>query len=197
MRKQGVFMAINYKECPNCESKNTLKILYGMPTHEAIEQAEAGKIRLGGCCVTVGGPEYYCKDCENEWNKEQVVNAEYAKIKGIKASVGGYFGGYYNVEVNLTTLKILWSQWVGEEEETIQKTIHLTTAKKIIEELKMVNLLNWKAKYIEPGVRDGTHWSVEIIKDGRNINKHGDNMFPSEWDDFCKLIRKISGKNFS
>jgi hypothetical protein len=190
-------MAINYKQCPKCGSKNTMKIFYGMPTHEAFQKAEAGEIKLGGCCVIVGGPEYYCKDCENQWNKEQAVNAEYAKIKGLKASVGGYFGGYYNVEVNLTNLQASWSHWVGEEEETIQKSIKSATAKKFIEELKMLNLINWKAKYIEPDVLDGTHWSVEIIRDDRNLKKYGDNQFPNEWDKFCKFIKKLTGEKFS
>lgn len=87
-------MAINYKRCPKCGSKNTIKILYGMPTKEVFQKAEAGEIKLGGCRKIVGGPEYYCKDCESEWNKEQAVDAAYHKIKGLKASVGGYFEGY-------------------------------------------------------------------------------------------------------
>lgn len=189
-------MAFNYKQCPKCESRNVLKILYGMPTQGAFQKAEAEEIKLGGCCIIVGGPEYTCEDCEHEWNKEEVLEAAYDKIKGLKASVGGYFEGYYNVDVNLSTLQVSWGFWVGGE-ETIQKTIRPTTAKKFIEELKMVNLLNWKGKYIEPGVLDGTHWNVEIIREGRNISKHGDNKFPDEWDAFCKLIRKITGKNFS
>ncbi|MEK5428811.1 hypothetical protein [Cytobacillus sp. FSL R7-0680] len=190
-------MAINYKQCPGCGSKNTIKFLYGMPTQEALQKADAGEIKLGGCCIIVGGPEYFCKDCENEWNREQAVDAEYAKINGIKASVGGYFEGYYNVEVNLTTHQVSWNFWVGGEEETIQKAIRPATAKKFIEELKLINLLDWNAKYIEPGVLDGTHWSVKVIRDGRNINKHGDNKFPNVWDAFCKLIRKITGQVFS
>ncbi len=174
-----------------------MKILYGMPTYESFRKAEAGEIKLGGYCIIVDGPEYSCKDCEHEWNKEEALEAAYDKIKGLKASFGGYFEGYYNVEINLTTYQVLWSRWGGGEEETIQKIIRPATAKKFIEELKLIDLLDWKAKYIEPGILDGTHWSVEIIRDGRNINKHGDNKFPDEWDAFCKLIRKISGKNFS
>lgn len=30
----------------------------------------------------------------------------------------------------------------------------------------MLDLLNWKAKYIEPGICDGTQWSLEISKTG-------------------------------
>lgn len=34
------------------------------------------------------------------------------------------------------------------------------------------------------------------IKRGRNIKKYGDNKFPDNWDDFCKVISNISGKVF-
>jgi hypothetical protein len=190
-------MAINYKQCPKCGSKNTLKIFYGMPTREVFLKAEAGGIKLGGCSIIVGEPEYYCKDCESEWNKEQAVDAAYDKIKGLKASVGGYFEGYYNVDINLSTLQVSWSHLVGGEEDTIERKLRSTTAKKFIQELKLVNLLNWKAKYLEPDVLDGTQWSVEIIRDGRNIIKHGSNKFPNEWDTFCDIIRGITGKSFS
>lgn len=189
-------MAINYKQCPKCGSKNTMKILYGMPTHETVQKAEAGEIKLGGYCMTIDELEYSCKDCEHEWNKEQAIEAAYEKIKGLRASVGGYFTGYCNVDVNLSTLQVSWSHWVGGEEMT-QKTICPITADKFINELKSVNLLNWKSKYIEPGVLDGTQWSVEIIRDERNISKRGDNKFPDEWEEFCNLFSRISGKNFS
>lgn len=190
-------MAINYKQCHKCESKNTMKISYGEPTFETIQRAEAGEIQLGGCCIIVGGPEYFCKDCDNEWNKAMAIAAAYEKIKGLRASVGGFFEGYYKVEIDLTTHQVLWSRWVGGEEETIRKTIRSATTNKFLEDLKVINLLDWKAKYIEPGVLDGTHWSVEIIRDGRNIKKYGDNKFPVEWDAFCELISTITGKKFS
>lgn len=190
-------MAINYKQCLKCGSTNTLKIAYGEPTFEMIQRAEAGEIHLGGCCIMIGGPEYYCKNCDIEWNKALAVDAAYEKIQGLKASVGGFFGGYYNIEIDLITHQVSWIRWIGGEEETLRKTIRPATAKMFLEDLKVINLLNWKAEYIEPGVLDGTQWSVEILRDGRNLKKNGDNKFPDEWDAFCRLISTITGKKFS
>lgn len=190
-------MAINYKQCPKCESKNTLKIIFGLPTPEAFQKEEAGEIKLGGCCIMIGGPEYYCNVCQHEWNKDEAIDAAYNKIKGIKASIGGFFEGYINVDIHLSTLQFSWSRQFGDEEEKIQQSISATAAKKFIVELKSIQLLDWKAKYIEPGICDGTQWSVEIIREGRNIDKYGDNKFPDEWAAFCKLIRKITGRDFS
>ena len=101
-------MAINYKKCPNCGSKNSLKIIFGMPSYELFEEPEAGKVRLGGCCIMEDGTEYFCKDCENEWNRDQATDEAYNRIKYIKASIGGYFGGYYDVDIDLIKREATW-----------------------------------------------------------------------------------------
>ena len=190
-------MAINYNRCPKCGSLNTIKILYGMPTHEAFLLSEEGKIKLGGCCITDLDPEYFCKDCENEWDRQDAINHAYQEIKGIKASVGGYFGGYYEVKIDFDNRTLTWSHIGGGIEDYYEKTIRQSTLARFIDELKMLDLLNWKSKYIEPGVCDGTQWSIEIVKHGRNIKKCGDNKFPDEWDKFCGIIKSITGKRFS
>jgi len=167
-----------------------------MPTHEAFQMAEEGKIKLGGCCITDSDPEYYCKDCENEWGRQIAIDSAYNEIKGIKASVGGYFGGYYQVDIDFDSRKLKWSHLGAGAEDCYEKKIRQNTLDKCIDELKTLDLLNWKAKYIESGICDGTQWSLEIIKSCRNIKKYGDNKFPDDWDDFCRVISRISGKVF-
>lgn len=190
-------MAINYKKCLKCGSLNVIKILYGMPTHEAFQLADEGKIRLGGCCITGTDPEYYCKDCENEWDRDGAVDHAYNEIRGIKATVGGYFGGFYTVEIEFHSRNLKWTHLGGGAEDYYEKTIRKTSMDRFIEGLKMVNLLNWQSQYIELGVCDGTQWSVVVIRDGATIKKHGDNKFPVEWKEFCRLIQKTTGKTFS
>lgn len=191
-------MSIMYKQCPHCGSRSSIKIVYGYPSPELFNEAEAGKVKLGGCCIYQGSPEYFCKECEHGWNREQAIDAAYNRITMLKASVGGFFGGYYHVEIDLVNLKILWSKGGGgEEEASFNKTIREVTANKFVEQLKMVDLLNWKAKYIKPGVCDGTQWSVEIRADGRISKKHGDNQFPKEWEMFCKIVSGIANRKFN
>lgn len=165
-------MTINYKQCPNCKSKNVSKIVYGYPSQELIMEAESGKVKLGGCCISENNPDYCCNECQYEWNKGQAIDAAYSKIKVLKASVGGYLDGYFYAEIDLENHKTTWSLYHHEEEEIKKKSIRKSTAERFINQLKMVNLLNWKSKYIEPGVLDGTHWSLEIItneKKSRNL----------------------------
>lgn len=189
-------MSIAYKKCPKCGSKNSLKIIYGLPGIKLVMEEAEGKVKLGGCCIFENSPEYYCTECENEWSREQATDAAYNKIQTIETSVGGYFGGYNYVTIDLRNLKITLSNWGGgKEQQIINKAIKASTVKKFIDQLKTVDLLNWKSKY-DSDVCDGTQWSVDILADGKTIKKYGSNNFPDEWDMFCRLISDISKTEF-
>ena len=123
--------------------------------------------------------------------------SQYEKIKKIEASVGGYFGGFYQVEVDLENNLVSWTHGgEGELEETVHRNIRLTTVKKFLEQLETINLLNWEAKFIDPGVLDGTQWHVEIVMDGHTVTKHGINEYPELWGNFRHAISKIARKPF-
>ena len=179
-------MAIIYKKCTKCGSMNSAKIALGLPNNEICQDTVARKVN----------PEYFCNDCGHKWSREQAIDEAYGKIKTIRASVGGYFGGYYDVTVDFDNLQTIWSFNEGEAQKTSKRSIKVSTLQAFIEKLKMVNLLNWKAKYTEAGVCDGTHWSVEIVTVERTIKKYGDNMFPLEWELFCKAIGRITNRKF-
>jgi hypothetical protein len=165
-------------------------------TSKLIQDADEVKVRLGGCLVREGNPEYYCEDCENEWNRMQAEDEAYNKIKAVKASVGGYFGGRCSVDIDLKELKSTWNFSEGGIEETLRGSIHPSTAEYFIEQMKAINLLDWKARYMEPGVCDGTQWSVEIETEYRTFKKYGSNKFPEEWELFCSVIETVTGRAF-
>jgi hypothetical protein len=183
-------MPIIYKQCPKCGSKNSIKIRYGLPTPKLFLEAEVGKVKLGGCCIMESSPEYFCKDCEYEWDRKQAIDAAYRRISIIRASVGGFFEGYYDVTIDFNKSEFTWNHPCGSGKTgTINKTIRKATGSKFLEELKLTNLLNWKAEYWDNNILDGTQWSVEIVTDGRVISKSGSNDYPEGWEMFCKLIR--------
>ena len=53
--------------CPKCHSEDTVRILYGLPTEEAMAAAERGEIALGGCLVDPGNPDWRCRSCSHSW----------------------------------------------------------------------------------------------------------------------------------
>ena len=62
-------MSKKHPHCPQCQSKKVVPILYGMPTMEAVEESEAGKLFIGGCCIGDESPKWHCQDCEHEFGK--------------------------------------------------------------------------------------------------------------------------------
>lgn len=50
-------------KCPKCGNK-LIKIVYGIPSSEMIEQVEKGEIFLGGCEIGNVNPKFHCKNCE-------------------------------------------------------------------------------------------------------------------------------------
>lgn len=122
---------------------------------------------------------------------------QYEKIKKIEAHIGGYFGGYYQVEVDLEHNLVSWTTGgEGELEETVHRNIRSATAKKFLEQLETLELLNWEAEYIDPGVLNGTQWHVERVMDGHTVTKHGINEYPEQWGKFRHAISKIARKPF-
>ncbi|MFT9495884.1 hypothetical protein [Anaerosolibacter sp.] len=186
-------MAINYKKCPKCNSTNTGVIRYGEPNYMfPVDE----NIRFGGCSFSLDSPSYFCHECNHEWNRDEAINEAYSKIGTIIASVGGYFEGYYTVILDLDNKHVKWSFSLACEEVTTEKSIRTKTVTNFIEDLKSVHFLDWKAKYLDMDICDGTQWSVEIITSEKTIKKYGSNQFPKGWGLFCRGIRRISGKPF-
>ncbi len=53
------------RKCPKCGSACIASYLYGMPAvDEKLErELDAGRIVLGGCCVSEDDPQWQCADC--------------------------------------------------------------------------------------------------------------------------------------
>lgn len=61
--------------CPNCNSKNIAKYLYGLPDFEdekLRKKIKKEKIVLGGCDLFDGEPLYHCNECQHDWGELQV-----------------------------------------------------------------------------------------------------------------------------
>jgi hypothetical protein len=54
--------------CPKCGSLDVVPIMYGLPTQKAMDEADRGKIFLGGCCIGERDPQKHCKACGEEFH---------------------------------------------------------------------------------------------------------------------------------
>ena len=191
-------MAINFRQCPDCGSKDTVKIVYGNPGRVLYAKAEAGLIRIGDGPEEPDSPEYYCNDCEYEWNRAQAVDAAYCSIKSIKVSVSDQTDRIFSAEIDLVHPGIIWNSVSSAIEEAFHKTISEITASQFADQLKTVHLLDWDAEYSDSGMAGVSQcrWNLEIITGEKAVSKSGNNKFPAEWDMFCREIQKLTGKNF-
>jgi len=55
-------------KCPKCGSERVARILYGEPmgSEALMADLKAGRIVLGGCCITGDDPKWQCLECETE-----------------------------------------------------------------------------------------------------------------------------------
>src|SRR6056297_307383 len=120
----------------------------------------------------------------------------YNDIKNLKTSVGGFFGGYYSVDINFENRNLKWRLEGAGKEDYYEKRIHRKTLDNLREGLISVDLLNWDREYINSDILDGTQWNVIIVINDKNIELVGSNKYPEKWTIFCQLVREVSGKKF-
>ena len=63
-------------KCPKCGSTRIANILYGLPAYsiELMDNIHAGKVALGGCCVTDDDPVWECANSETKIYKKDKKN---------------------------------------------------------------------------------------------------------------------------
>jgi hypothetical protein len=55
--------------CPFCGYEDqVVRIVYGYPDADLIEQSRRGEVALGGCCVGPDAHAWYCRGCLRSFN---------------------------------------------------------------------------------------------------------------------------------
>ena len=52
-------------QCPLCDSRNIVSILYGYPSREFLRRRDDAV--MGGCIVDDDAPDWCCEDCGNRF----------------------------------------------------------------------------------------------------------------------------------
>ncbi len=204
-------------KCPFCGSTDTARILYGLPAfNDAMEKKlNEGKLILGGCCIqTVNvndtnvqvDPARKCNKCRKKFGTPPVLISKDRKsgewyrdiITSVTFEVGGYFGGYTKTLVSKIYNGALVLVTKPYEDESTATTLKITPKRwnKLIDKLyEHMFVHEWKKKYVDPGVLDGTQWSLDVeMTDGRKCSYHGSNEFPPYWEELVKAFKEVSYK---
>ncbi|MBO4869421.1 MAG: hypothetical protein J5585_06880 [Clostridia bacterium] len=198
-------------KCPRCGSKNTAFILYGMPAFSKAMQAkiDAGRLRLGGCCISGSDPAYYCNDCKRHFGARAVTNIDGQEtpitdaVSEIEFSKMVYRAAFQPPHVIITkTRNGARVKITGYENRFPFESVYEISTRKwktLVNSLYNGLYLNdWKRrfenmciingeKYI---VLDGENWTLTIKLYGRQKRTYfGDNGYPPYWDEFMKLMK--------
>ena len=92
-------------------------------------------------------------------------------------------GALVNVQKTLETEKI---------PEDRQITVHKWQM--IVNTLyKQMYLHEWRKRFVDPRVLDGTHWSLDVLLSGnRKRSYSGINDYPAYWSELLKVFRKFA-----
>lgn len=180
--------------CPRCGSRNTAKILWGMPafSEDLEEKLKNKEIVLGGCCVSDNDPSYHCNTCKKDFGRS--TSLQEISTKSIHFGLGGYFGGYHDVTVSKTASGALieYKPPIGAEDVApIEKYLSFDEWMSFVSDLFRCYITDWKNRYVDPGILDGTQWELEITFDDKSILKrHGSNAYPPHWKKLLSVFKK-------
>ncbi len=188
--------------CPRCGSKNTATIIWGMPamTQELQDKLDKKEIVLGGCCIEIPTPSHHCNTCRKDFGGSYF--AEPTFIKELYFYVGGFFGTshwiYLNTEKLGKTLRYAFSDGCGidikAECADCNNITLIPIEEKWIEfnnDLLRCYFIDWKSRYIDRNILDGTQWELNVTFDnGTTIKRYGSNAYPPHWKKLITMFHK-------
>ena len=146
-------------------------------------------------------PSRHCNTCDKDFGtpsllitKKKELAEDYRDIvESIKFSVGGYFGGFTNVTVRRNKdgaiVKVMKTL---DPDIPVERQITQAQWNKIVNTLySHMYLHEWKKKYEDPSVLDGTQWNLDIhLTNNRVRNYYGSNAYPPYLNELEKLFKR-------
>ncbi|MFC0014134.1 MULTISPECIES: hypothetical protein [Allobacillus] len=188
-------MAINYRKCPACDSTDVIPIVYGEPDSYLAMESDEGKVLLGGCVVMPNSPEYHCRICDNEWNREKSIVHAYDQIEQLEMNIGSFSEGHTNILIDFINQTVALNHRYIEE-DSFKRKLTNDEVKNIRYDLRLVDILNWRRRYSDPRILGEQQWKITLHRSqGRqSLKRSGDNQYPEAWDDFGKIMSDITGR---
>lgn len=182
--------------CPCCGSKNTAAILWGMPafSEELQKKLDQKELILGGCCITGNDPSHHCNTCKKDFG---ISTAELEiATTGFEFSIGGYFSGYKSLSLNKTDSGVV-VKYIPPFSDSLTSDVNTKISfdqwAMFIRNLYRCYIVDWKRKYADPDILDGTQWNLKVTySDRKPLNIYGSNAYPPHWSKFMKIIEEFT-----
>ena len=173
-------------ECPDPEAPSVLMEpsleVQLKCTREYLERAKVALVEAGGEYVP-NQAEQRVIDFDN--------NIEF--ISKIRFDIGGFFNGNQIFTYSISGDKVTWGRGGFSFVDFKLPEYTPQTKKELLDAFREFHIGEWKHKYVDPYVLDGTQWGLEIeYSNGRKTAKYyGSNAFPFNFDEFSEFMGDI------
>jgi hypothetical protein len=58
---------MKWSKCPECGSRKSKPLIYGLPSEETTVKAQRGEVILGGCVMYPFSPRRQCSSCKTQY----------------------------------------------------------------------------------------------------------------------------------
>ena len=115
-------------------------------------------------------------------------------VEALEFEVGGYFEGTTRTTIRKNPKGALvhvdYYNGIPDIPPADRQITHLRWMRLVNRLFNELYVHEWKKKYIDPDVLDGTQWSLEISLSGRRKRTvYGSNAFPPYWRELMSLFR--------
>lgn len=120
------------------------------------------------------------------------LNLEY--ISKIKLTMSSFFTGQQTYTYLVEGDKVEWEFGGFSYSDFILPEETIKDKKILVEALREFHLGEWKCKYVDPYVLDGTQWElcIEYTNGRKALKYYGSNAFPFNFDEFVEFMGEIS-----
>lgn len=203
------------RTCPACGSTQLVKILYGMPTGEALEASQRGEIGLGGCVIMPYSPDRACRRCKQHFHRDIDLRVFEGGLASFYLEVGGGNGPFHHVYIDgerrlvryasaprrlkADLLEAEVSSELEQEPDVCFQESRWSEEQldAFTHDLMLCEAAYWSDEYIRFGA--GVEWLVGInVRKGTSLlrtRSRGRDAYPPKWSEFMRAMRRYVHKS--
>ncbi|MCO5241963.1 MAG: hypothetical protein M9904_18130 [Chitinophagaceae bacterium] len=114
-----------------------------------------------------------------------------------KFFIGGYLGGHFEVMLHKNDLYFFVSDhpMVRMPDTLPDYIVSIKDDEDWLTLIKFMTALNWKEKYFDNDILDGTQWEFDFKSDNKELHCFGSNQYPADFNEFTKRLCLITQKH--
>lgn len=130
-------------------------------------------------------------ECKIDADIYERLQVPFPEFTSFSLNIGGYFVPTVNCSIFAGQRKLVYkkTQPFGGTCDCTELTFSKDYWDNVRDRIQRFNFLAWEKFYPNPGVCDGTQWSITIRRrNAKPLKIRGDNSYPEEWDILCHFI---------